>query len=109
MKQAKYILFFIFSILLTNVYSSEVSIEDFFKDSEFSSVKISPDGRYFATYMEDKTTSRIVIIERESNKILYAHSFGDDMYHGRYFWLNKIDWVKKKIWIFSNLRNWTFI
>ena len=88
MKQAKYILFFIFSILLTNVYSSEVSIEDFFKDSEFSSVKISPDGRYFATYMEDKTTSRIVIIERESNKILYAHSFGDDMYHGRYFWLN---------------------
>ena len=60
--------FFIFSILLTNVYSSEVSVEDFFKDSNFP-VQISPDGRYFATYMEDKTTSRIVIIERESNKI----------------------------------------
>ena len=72
MKQAKYILFFIFSILLTNVYSSEVSVEDFFKDSEFLS-QISPDGRYFATYMEDKTTSRIVIIERKVTKS-YAHS-----------------------------------
>ncbi len=38
--------------------------------------------------MEAKDTSRIVIIERSTNKIIYAHSFGDDMFHGRYMWLN---------------------
>ena len=29
-----------------------------------------------------------IIIERSSNKIIYAHSFGDDMFHGRFMWLN---------------------
>ena len=78
----------LYLFLTFNLSSTEVSVQDFFKDNEFNSVKISPNGDYFATYMEDKDTSRIVIIERSTNKIIYAHSFGDDMFHGRYMWLN---------------------
>ena len=88
MNSLKSIVISIFLLSFNPFLSSEVSIEDFFKDSEFSSVQISPNGKYFATYMEAKDTSRIVIIERSTNKIIYAHSFGDDMFHGRYMWLN---------------------
>ena len=88
MNSLKYIVISIFLLSFNPFLSSEVSVEDFFKDSEFSSVQISPNGKYFATYMEAKDTSRIVIIERSTNKIIYAHSFGDDMFHGRYMWLN---------------------
>ena len=78
----------LYLFLTFNLSSAEVSVQDFFKDNEFNSVKISPNGDYFATYMKDKNTSRIVIIERSTNKIIYAHSFGEDMFHGRYMWLN---------------------
>jgi len=88
MNSLKNIVISIFLLLFNPFLSSEVSVEDFFKDNEFSSVQISPNGKYFATYMEDKNTSRIVVIERSTNKIIYAHSFGDDMFHGRYMWLN---------------------
>ena len=88
MNSLKTIVISVFLLSLTPFLSSEVSVEDFFKDSEFNSVQISPNGKYFATYMEAKDTSRIVIIERSTNKVIYAHSFGDDMFHGRYMWLN---------------------
>ena len=88
MNSLKNIVISVFLLSLTPFLSSEVSVEDFFKDSEFNSVQISPNGKYFATYMEAKDTSRIVIIERSTNKVIYAHSFGDDMFHGRYMWLN---------------------
>ena len=88
MKYIKSVLISFFIVSLTFSVNAEVSVEDFFKDNEFNQVKISPSGKYFATYMEDKKTSRIVIIERSSNKIIYAHSFGDDMFHGRFVWLN---------------------
>jgi dienelactone hydrolase len=84
----KKIILSLYLFLTFNLSSAEVSVKDFFKDNEFNSVKISPNGDYFATYMENKTTSRIVIIERSTNKIIYAHSFGENMFHGRYFWLN---------------------
>ena len=88
MKSLNKTLIYLFLFTLTCKVNAEVSVTDFFKDNEFNSVKISPDGKYFATYMEDNDTSRIVIIERSQNKIIYAHSFGDDMFHGRYMWLN---------------------
>ena len=88
MKYIKSVLISFFIVSLTFSVNAEVSVKDFFKDNEFNSVQISPSGKYFATYMEDKKTSRIVIIERSSNKIIYAHSFGDDMFHGRFMWLN---------------------
>ena len=87
-QMTKKIILSLYLFLTFNLSSAEVSVKDFFKDNEFNSVKISPNGDYFATYMEDKDTSRIVIIERSTNKIIYAHSFGDDMFHGRYMWLN---------------------
>ena len=70
MNLLKNIVISIFLLSFNPFLSSEVSVEDFFKDSEFSSVQISPNGKYFATYMEAKDTSRIVIIERSSNKII---------------------------------------
>ena len=83
-------LLFLSTVLFFNLTlsSKTIPIEDFFKDSEFTSVKISPAGDYFAAYLEDEKTSRVVVIERSSNKVIYAHSFGDDMFIGRYEWLN---------------------
>ena len=88
MYKSKIFLLFMALSLASAINGKVIPVNDFFKDSEFSSVKISPGGEYFAAYMEEKNTARVVIIERSSNKVIYAHSFGDDMFIGRYEWLN---------------------
>ena len=88
MYKSKILLLFITCCLSFVINGKVIPVNDFFKDSEFSSVKISPGGDYFAANMEEKNTSRVVIIERSSNQVIYAHSFGDDMFIGRYEWLN---------------------
>jgi len=88
MNKLKIVIFSLTLIFSLNIQSKEIPVKDFFKKSNFSSVTISPSGKYLATKVEIETTSGVIVTERKTNKITHTHFFGEDSYVGEYYWLN---------------------
>ena len=81
---------FLFLLTLTlnfNILGSVIPVEDFYKNSDLNSVRISPSGKYISAKITLEKTSAVVITERATNKTTHIQHFGEDSFVGSYFWL----------------------
>jgi hypothetical protein len=81
---------FLFLLILTlnfNILGSVIPVEDFYKDSDLNSVRISPSGKYISAKITLEKTSAVVITERATNKTTHIQHFGEDSFVGGYYWL----------------------
>ena len=81
---------FLLLLLLTlnlKLMSDIIPVEDFYKDSDLSTVRISPSGKYLSTKITLEKTSAVVITERATNKTTHIQHFGEDSFVGGYYWL----------------------
>ncbi|MEQ2351892.1 alpha/beta hydrolase family protein [Pseudoalteromonas piscicida] len=77
----------------------EIPLESFSKGSEFSDVKISPNGEYlsFITKREGKNT--LGFLQLDKFKLIHAVRFNDNAQIGRYEWVNDDRVVLEKEYI----------
>lgn len=68
--------------------SEVLPLEYFAKPAQFSSIKLSPDGKHFAATVPKEESNVLVVIERKSNKRLIAYGFGRHEYIGAFYWAN---------------------
>ena len=90
MKKALLVLVcFIFSFgVIEKTSAKSLPIELFAKKSNFNSIKLSPDGKYFAATVPKDNTTQLVVIKRSTMKVVIAYAFGDFEHIGRFYWLN---------------------
>ncbi len=63
-------------------------LENFAKPAQFRTIKLSPDGKYFAATVPKENTNVLVVIDRATNKSIIAYGFGHKEYIGSFFWAN---------------------
>lgn len=63
-------------------------LEKFAKPSQFKTIQLSPDGKYFAATVPKEHTNVLVVIDRATNKSIIAYGFGHKEYIGSFFWAN---------------------
>ncbi len=85
MKNIIIIVLFIFPL---SVNCSTLPIDYFAKQSQFSSIKLSPDGKHIAAIVPKGNTSNLVVINRKSMKSIIAYGFGNLEYVGSFYWVN---------------------
>ncbi len=64
------------------------TIEDFARHSEFTNVKISPDGKHLAVLMNDDSQLSLAFLRLKDRKPIYALKSDDDDYPINYYWVN---------------------
>lgn len=69
--------FFIFSFLSFGALAEKLPLKDFFKDSSYRNVKISPTAKYLAITYDSGTQVKLAVLDREKNKIISGFEFGD--------------------------------
>jgi dipeptidyl aminopeptidase/acylaminoacyl peptidase len=63
-------------------------LEHFAKPAQFSNIKLSPNGEYFAATVPKENTNVLIVVERKSKKRLIAYGFGHKEYIGDFYWGN---------------------
>lgn len=58
----------------------------FAKNAQYNSIKISPDGKYFAASVPMANLTTLLIIERKTMKISYSYYFPENEHVDRYYW-----------------------
>ncbi|MGI2259062.1 prolyl oligopeptidase family serine peptidase [Shewanella sp. GXUN23E] len=77
------------ALLLGLPAAAQVLPLDYFATpAQFSSIKLSPGGDYFAATVPKDDTNVLVVINRSNNKRLIAYGFGQDEYVGDFYWAN---------------------
>ena len=69
--------------------AEEIPLKDFWKQSEFEQIRISPDGKYLAATVPDEETRALVIFTREKREITGVARFADKRQVGAFTWVNK--------------------
>ncbi|HBF48865.1 MAG TPA: peptidase S9, partial [Shewanella frigidimarina] len=85
-------------VLFTTHTFAAPQIKDFSADSEFSEVKISPDGEHLAVILIEDEKRTLLILNLESMKPTYAVKFNGDEEVGRYYWVNDERIVLQKLY-----------
>ncbi len=67
---------------------ADISIGDFWKQSEFVNIQISPDGKYFGAIVPDDETRTLVIFQREDRKVTGVARFTDKRQVGSFAWVS---------------------
>ena len=75
-------------VLGLDAVAREVPIQDFFKDAEFTSVSISPDGRHMAVTvpLEDRTV--LAVLRVADKGVVGKWDFGPDRHFRQVLWAN---------------------
>jgi len=78
-------------ILLFSLYSfsQPLPVELFTKNSQFNSIKLSPDGKHFAATVPKENTTQLVVINRQSMEVVISYGFGEFEHMGQFYWLNE--------------------
>jgi dipeptidyl aminopeptidase/acylaminoacyl peptidase len=67
---------------------ADIPVEDFWKQSEFVNIQISPDGKYFGAIVPDQETRALVIFTREERKITGVARFTDKRQVAGFAWIS---------------------
>ncbi|MDQ3231271.1 MAG: S9 family peptidase [Pseudobdellovibrionaceae bacterium] len=81
---------------LTNELQSELKtfsgkgqpLEDFFKEPEYSQLKISPDGRFIAAIFPKNGINSIGILSSDLSQMIFTGQFDDERHVINYEWVN---------------------
>lgn len=68
--------------------AADVPIKDFFKDAEFESVLLSPDGEHIAVVMPRSDRSVMVVLKVDDKSVVGSWDYGKDYYFQRVTWAN---------------------
>jgi acetyl esterase/lipase len=68
--------------------AADVPIKDFFKDAEFESVLLSPDGEHIAVVMPRSDRSLLVVLKVDDKSVVGSWDYGKDYYFQRVTWAN---------------------
>lgn len=66
----------------------EIPIEDFFKDSEFSSVRLSPDGKHLAVIVPQADRSVLAVLDSATRKVVGKWDYGENRHFSNVAWAN---------------------
>ncbi len=69
-------------------FTKSIPLELFAKDSEFKSVRLSPDGKHLAATMPHSDRTVLVVLNRETMQPVYGFRFGENEHISRFFWAN---------------------
>ncbi|MEQ3530015.1 S9 family peptidase [Pseudoalteromonas sp. XMcav11-Q] len=96
----KKLLILILSLMATAVFAQQdIPLEAFSKGSEFSSVKISPNGEYLGFITKAEGKSILGFLELDGFKVIHAVRFNGNAQVGRYEWVNDNRVVLEKEYI----------
>jgi dipeptidyl aminopeptidase/acylaminoacyl peptidase len=83
-------------VIINPLFADTLPLEFFAKRPQFNSLKLSPDGKYFAATVPKKSTTNLVIINRKTMKVIRAYGFGHDEHISSFYWANNERLVYKK-------------
>ncbi len=66
----------------------QIPVDNFFRDSSFDNVKISPDGRYLAATVPLEKLTALVVMDLESKKITGSFRPQEKAHIGQFYWVN---------------------
>ncbi len=75
-------------LLSFTALAKPLPIEYFAKQSQFKSIKLSPDGKYFAATVPKEKKTILVVIDRAKMKSVSNLAFGDNEHVSTFFWAN---------------------
>lgn len=81
-------LLFLLCIFSLQGVAEVLPLEHFAKPAQFSNIKLSPNGEYFAATVPKENTNVLIVVERKSKKRLIAYGFGHKEYIGNFYWGN---------------------
>src|SRR3546814_1697279 len=76
----RHLLAILLLILSGTVAAREVPIKDFFKDAEFESVLLSPDGEHIAVTMPRDDRSVLVVLKVDDKSVVGSWDYGENYY-----------------------------
>ncbi|MDN5781367.1 MAG: S9 family peptidase [Luteimonas sp.] len=68
--------------------AADVPIKDFFKDAEFESVLLSPDGEHIAVTMPRSDRSLLVVLKVSDKSVVGSWDYGENYYFQNVTWVN---------------------
>ncbi len=68
---------------------AQVDLERYIKKSEFSDIKISPDGLYLAATVPFEDNTGVAILRRSDSKVMASLTLPKNNYVSDFFWANK--------------------
>lgn len=75
-------------LLPLQAMSREVPIEDFFKDPEFSSITLSPDGKHMAVTVPQADRTVLAVLDVSNQKVVGKWDYGENRHFREVLWAN---------------------
>lgn len=75
-------------LLPTLAWSREVPIEDFFKDSQFTAVSLSPDGQHMAVTVQREDRGLLAVLRVSDQQLVGKWDYGKNNYIKSVLWAN---------------------
>ena len=94
----RYIITLLLFCLSTATYAEALPAEYFTKASRFSSIKLSPDGNFFAATVPGERKTNLVIINRKKMKSVMSFAFGKDEHIGKFYWASNTRIIYSKVY-----------
>ncbi|KAF1711671.1 S9 family peptidase [Pseudoxanthomonas sacheonensis] len=82
----------------------EVPIRDFFKDPEFRSVRLSPDGKHMSVIIPQGDRSILAVLQVSDRKVIGKWDYGENRHFEEVLWVNNdrlLFWVGFKLGSFD--------
>lgn len=76
------------SLAPAGVDAREVPTRDFFKDPEFNTVALSPDGKHIALTVPEADRTLLAVLETDTNKIVGKWDYGQNRHIRNVIWAN---------------------
>lgn len=85
----RYLLAILLLMILPGVATAtDVPIKDFFKEAEFESVQLSPDGEHIAVTMPRSDRSLLVVLKVADKSVVGSWDYGENYYFRQVTWVN---------------------
>jgi dipeptidyl aminopeptidase/acylaminoacyl peptidase len=82
----------------TTAQTEALPAEYFTKAAQFSSIKLSPDGLYFAATVPKENRTTLVIVDRKKMKPIQSFGFGKNEHIGKFSWASNTRLVYSKVY-----------
>jgi len=94
----KYIITMLLLVFNSVTQSQVLPAEYFTKQSKFNSIKLSPDGKYYAATVPKQNKTNLVIVDRQKMKPIMSFGFGNDEHIGKFYWASDTRIVYSKVY-----------
>lgn len=78
----------LFVLLSSHAWAREVPIKDFFKDAEFTSISISPDGKHMAVTVPQEDRTVLAVLRVEDEGLVGKWDYGENRHFRQVIWAN---------------------